>query len=55
MDWKEKFGIWLSGIFAVPVIWFLVSWADILAHQFHGNPHGWNMFILLVDFYYRTH
>ncbi len=26
----------------------LISWADVLAHQATGNPHAWNLFVLIT-------
>ena len=31
-----------------PFAWLGVSWVDVLAHQFSGNPHAWNAFVILV-------
>jgi len=40
-------------ISAAFIIWIMVSWADVLAHQFHGGAHSWNAFSVLIECYER--
>ena len=48
MNWKERLDLGASVVLVVWIIWFLASWADVLVHQFSGNEHGWNCFVILV-------
>jgi hypothetical protein len=37
-------GIGAGIVFGYP----LLSWVDVLAHQFNGNPHAWNAFVIIT-------
>ena len=40
-------------ISAAFILWILISWADVLAHQENGDAHDWNTFSVLVKCYER--
>lgn len=40
-------------ISAAFILWILISWADVLAHQENGDAHSWNSFRVLIEIHER--
>lgn len=48
MNW-DKIDVIAKYILVIMTIWFLVSWADVLLHQFNGDLHWWNCIVLYME------
>lgn len=48
MKLSDKVGIFLTGAAAVPFVWMVLSWVNVLAHNTTDYCYAWwNMFELL--------
>ena len=46
MKWIDRLEYFVGGVFSVPFVWLVASYADVLLHQFNGSPAFWNFFIV---------
>lgn len=48
MKMADKIGIFISGMAAVPFVWMVASWANVVAHNATDCCYAWwNMFTIL--------
>lgn len=48
MKMADKIGIFISGMAAVPFVWMVASWVNVVAHNTTDYCYSWwNMFELL--------
>lgn len=47
---KDKVMIFLAGISAVPLVWILLSWIDVVVHNCGNELYSsWNLFQMFLS------
>lgn len=47
MKFIDKLEYFIGGVFAVPFLWMVASWVNVLMNQFGGSPAFWNFFVVM--------